>query len=84
MAGPYRVKSRDMRTGGGRLVRLRTYFHPQIADLADGYLDAVKGYIHRYDASIGEYPFSEFSVVSSPTPTGLRNADAHVSRRARC
>ena len=71
MAGPYRVKSRDMRTGGGRLVRLRTYFHPQIADLADGYLDAVKGYIHRYDASIGEYPFSEFSVVSSPTPTGF-------------
>jgi aminopeptidase N len=71
MAGPYRVESRDMRTGGGRLIRLRTYFHPQIADLADGYLDAVKGYIDRYDASIGEYPFGEFSVVSSPTPTGF-------------
>jgi aminopeptidase N len=71
IAGPYRVERRDMRTGGGRRVHLRTYFHPQIADLADGYLDAVKGYIDRYDAAIGEYPFSEFSVVSSPTPTGF-------------
>jgi hypothetical protein len=71
MAGPYRVEHRDMRTAGGKPVRLRTYFDPQIADLADGYLDAVKDYIDRYDALIGEYPFSEFSVVSSPTPTGF-------------
>jgi aminopeptidase N len=71
MTGPYRVTQRDARTAGGKPVRLRTYFHPQIADLADGYLDAVKGYIDLYDAAIGEYPFGEFSVVSSPTPTGF-------------
>jgi aminopeptidase N len=71
MAGPYRVESRDMRTDSGKAIRLRTYFHPDVADLADGYLHAVKGYIDRYDALIGEYPFGEFSVVSSPTPTGF-------------
>jgi hypothetical protein len=71
MAGPYRVVQRDVRTPAGRAVRLRTYFHPQIADLADGYLDSVKGYIDLYDGSIGAYPFGEFSVVSSPTPTGF-------------
>ena len=30
-----------------------------------------KGYIDLYESWIGEYPFSEFSVVSSPTPTGF-------------
>jgi hypothetical protein len=41
MAGPYRVDEREMRTPAGKPVRLRTYFHPQIADLASGYLDSV-------------------------------------------
>jgi hypothetical protein len=31
----------------------------------------VKGYIDLYESWIGEYPFTEFSVVSSPTPTGF-------------
>jgi aminopeptidase N len=71
IAGPYRVENRDARTAAGKPVRLRTYFHPEIAALADGYLDAVLGYINLYEGWIGEYPFSEFSVVSSPTPTGF-------------
>jgi len=71
MAGPYRIEERLMRTADGREVRLRTYFHPQIADLASGYLDSVEGYINLYEREIGPYPFSEFSVVSSPTPTGF-------------
>jgi len=71
MAGPYRVEQRDVVTAGGKPVRLRTYFHPSIADLAGGYLDAVNGYIDLYEGWIGEYPFGEFSVVSSPTPTGF-------------
>lgn len=71
IAGPYRVENRDARTAGGKAVRLRTYFHPEIASLAQGYLDAVLGYIDLYEGWIGEYPFSEFSVVSSPTPTGF-------------
>lgn len=71
MAGPYLVRERVIRRGGGKDIRLRTYFHPRIADLSDGYLDALKGYLDLYEGWIGAYPFSEFSVVSSPTPTGF-------------
>ena len=71
IAGPYRIVNRDARTAAGRPVRLRAYFHPEIATLADGYLDSVIGYVDLYEGWIGEYPFSEFSVVSSPTPTGF-------------
>ncbi|MBM3356465.1 MAG: M1 family peptidase [Betaproteobacteria bacterium] len=71
MAGPYRVESRTMRGAGGRPIALRTYFHPQVAELASAYLDSVAGYIELYESWIGEYPFTEFSVVSSPTPTGF-------------
>jgi aminopeptidase N len=71
IAGPYRVESREVRTAAGTPLRLRTYFHPEVAPLAGGYLDSVLGYIDRYEGSIGAYPYSEFSVVSSPTPTGF-------------
>jgi aminopeptidase N len=71
IAGPYRVENRDARTALGTAVRLRTYFHPEIATLAEGYLDAVLGYLNLYEGWIGAYPFTEFSVVSSPTPTGF-------------
>jgi aminopeptidase N len=71
MAGPYRVDTRTIVTARGQSIALRTYFHPQIAELAAGYLDAVKGYIDLYDNSIGAYPYTEFSIVSSPTPTGF-------------
>jgi len=71
MAGPYQVETRSIRTAGGKNLSLRAYFHAQIAGLAAGYLDAVKGYIDLYEGWIGEYPFTEFSIVSSPTPTGF-------------
>ena len=71
MAGPYRVEQRRVRTAAGSGVRLRTYFHPEIAEFARGYLDSIAGYLDLYERWIGAYPFSEFSVVSSPTPTGL-------------
>lgn len=71
MAGPYRVRERELRGAGGRTIRLRTYFHPDIADLAPGYLDSAADYIALYEKWIGDYPFTEFSVVSSPTPTGF-------------
>ncbi len=71
MAGPYRIEERRVRTAAGGEVRLRTYFHPEIADLASGYLDSVAAYLDLYSRRIGAYPFSEFSVVSSPTPTGF-------------
>ena len=71
MAGPYIIENRAMRGILGKPIQLRTYFHREIAGLADAYLDSVKGYIDLYESWIGEYPFSEFSVVSSPTPTGF-------------
>ena len=52
-------------------IRLRTWFHPEIRDLAKDYLDALNHYIEFYSGWIGEYPFSEFSVVSSPLQTGF-------------
>ena len=71
MAGPYRIEERRLRTAAGSEVRLRTYFHPEIAALASGYLDSIAGYLDLYEHWIGAYPYSEFSVVSSPTPTGF-------------
>ncbi|MFM9883052.1 MAG: M1 family metallopeptidase [Burkholderiales bacterium] len=71
MAGPYRVTSRDMRTTTGKPITVRTYFHPEIADQADAYINASEAFIRQYDAQIGPYPYSIFSVVSSPMPTGL-------------
>jgi len=71
MAGPYRVQDQELRGTGNRAIRLRTYFHPEIADLAPAYLGSVADYIGLYEKWIGDYPFTEFSVVSSPTPTGF-------------
>jgi hypothetical protein len=71
MAGPYRIEERRVRTAAGHDVRLRTYFHDEIAELAAGYLDSVADYLDLYERWIGTYPYSEFSVVSSPTPTGF-------------
>jgi len=70
-AGPYRVESRAMKAADGREIRLRTYFHPAIASLAAGYLESTQRYVELYEGRIGAYPFTEFSVVSSPTPTGF-------------
>lgn len=66
MAGPYQIRETIERG-----LRLRTYFHPQIAGLAPDYLDSITGYLELYNAWIGDYPFTEFSVVSSPLPTGF-------------
>ncbi len=71
IAGPYRIETRDVQSWSGKQLKLRTYFHPEIAALGAGYLDAVQRYIGLYESWIDAYPFTEFSVVSSPTPTGF-------------
>lgn len=74
MAGPLVVRERLAVQGDGRPLRLRTYFPAaldQVAGLADDYLADSQGYIERYSALIGDYPFTEFSVVASPLPTGF-------------
>ncbi len=74
MAGPYRVREKIVpRTEGGPL-RLRTYFFHELDALpgfAEGYLDDAQRYLARYAGEIGAYPFTEFSVVASPLPTGF-------------
>ncbi len=71
MAGPYAIASENYTGIQGKPILLRTYFHSQISPLAGDYLEAVKRYFTLYESWIGAYPFSEFSIVSSPTPTGF-------------
>lgn len=71
MAGPYRVTERAIALPDGHKVRVRTWFHADVEDLAPAYLDDSARYIERYSKLIGDYPFAMFSIVSSPTPTGF-------------
>jgi hypothetical protein len=54
---------------------LPAHFFPADLDaqpgLAQGYLDDSAAYIERYSRAIGAYPYSEFSIVASPLPTGF-------------
>ncbi|AKU12196.1 putative aminopeptidase [Azoarcus sp. CIB] len=74
MAGPWVVREKVMPRASAEPVRLRTYFFPDldaIPGLAEGYLDDSQRYLERYGEEIGTYPFTEFSVVASPLPTGF-------------
>lgn len=74
MAGPYVIGERSLRLPGNpdsRTIRLRTWFHADLAALSASYLDDSARYIERYSRLIGDYPFGMFSVVASPTPTGF-------------
>ena len=74
MAGPWVVREQIMPRSKDGPVRLRTYFPRELdalTGLADGYLDDTRRYLEHYGAQIGAYPFTEFSVVASPLPTGF-------------
>ncbi len=71
MAGPYVIETLTHQSIKHQPIQLRTYFHPQIKNLSHDYLQAVKRYLEMYESWIGGYPYTEFSVVSSPTPTGF-------------
>lgn len=74
MAGPWVVREKIMPRANGGPLRLRTYFFRDldaIPGLADGYLDDTRRYLELYGGEIGAYPFTEFSVVASPLPTGF-------------
>jgi hypothetical protein len=71
MAGPYEVRERQASLPDGKHVRLRTYFFSELSSLSEAYLDDSRRYIERYSKTIGAYPFSEFSVVASPLPSGF-------------
>lgn len=65
-AGPYKVAERVAHG-----IRLRTYFHEDIAGFSDQYLETSAGYLKRYSDEIGDYPFADFHIISSPLPVGL-------------
>lgn len=65
-AGPYQIRERLLDG-----LRLRTYFHAELAALSDTYLDAAGGYIRRYHDAVGDYPYADFHVISAPLPVGL-------------
>ncbi len=71
MAGPYQVSERSLALDDGKRVKLRTWFHAELADQAAAYLSDTATYIRRYSRQIGAYPFGMFSVVSAPLPTGF-------------
>jgi aminopeptidase N len=71
MAGPYEVTERTFRQEDGAPIRLRTWFHASLAGMAPDYLAAAERYLRRYAKEIGPYPYGEFGIVSSPTPTGF-------------
>ena len=74
MAGPWIVREHRVERVGAEPLRLRTYFPPALdaePGLAEAYLHDSARYIARYSARIGAYPFTEFSVVASPLPTGF-------------
>ena len=71
MAGPWVVREKMMPRASGGPLRLRTYFTRELDALAEGYLNDTQRYLERYSERIGAYPFSEFSVVASPLPTGV-------------
>jgi len=71
MAGPYQLAEQRTALDDGTPVTVRTWFHPELAELAPGYLQDSARYLQRYSRQIGAYPFGDFSVVSSPLPHGL-------------
>lgn len=52
-------------------LRLRTYFHSELAPLAGDYLKHSSDYIKAYANRIGAYPYADFHVISAPLPVGL-------------
>ncbi|MEF8750833.1 MAG: M1 family aminopeptidase [Candidatus Accumulibacter necessarius] len=74
MAGPWIIREQMMVRAGAEPLRLRTYFTrdlDRIKGLADSYLDETRAHLAAYAEAIGAYPYSGFSVVASPLPTGF-------------
>ncbi len=66
VGGPFEIT--EIRHGG---IRMRAYFHPEVANLADDYLTKTTEYLDLYENWIGAYPFPAFHIVSGPLPVGL-------------
>ena len=74
MAGPWVVREKIVPRPAQSPLFLRTFFPADLdamPGMAQAYLDDTQAYIERYSREIGAYPYSEFSVVASPLPTGF-------------
>ena len=74
MAGPWIVREKTLARPVQSPIHLRTFFPADLdalPGLALAYLDDSAAYIERYSRDIGAYPYSEFSIVASPLPTGF-------------
>lgn len=71
MTGPYTVREKLVPRRDAPPLRLRTYFYSSLSPLAEDYLEDTRRYIELYAEQIGAYPFTGFSVVASPLPTGF-------------
>ncbi len=66
-AAPYEIQSVQIREG----LSLSTWFFKEDQDLSQGYLDAAKAYLIRYEQEIGPFPYSHFAVVADRLPSGF-------------
>lgn len=64
-AGPYEIEGEKFNG-----VNLATFFLPDQKDLAQGYMDATKGFVSMYEKVLGPYPFEAFVVVDNFLPSG--------------
>ncbi|HSN63938.1 MAG TPA: M1 family aminopeptidase, partial [Azonexus sp.] len=74
MAGPWRVREKTVARKDAPTLVLRTFFPAELdaePGLAQAYLEDTQRYIERYSQEIGDYPYSEFSIVAGPLPTGF-------------
>lgn len=74
MAGPWVVREKTVARSAQSPLYLRTFFPADLdamPGVAQAYLDDTAAYIERYSRDIGTYPYSEFSIVASPLPTGF-------------
>lgn len=71
LIGPYERSQSRLELEGGNPVEVLTYFTPTTQDLAASYLSAASTHIRRYSEQIAPYPFSSFTMVASPLPSGF-------------
>ncbi len=71
LTGPWELGEAHVARAGSPPLRVRSYFAPAVAGLAEGYRDAAAAALMRYSAAIGPYPHADFTLVSSPLPLGV-------------
>jgi len=64
-AGPYLLRERHVEG-----ISLVAAFFPEDQELIDSYLDKAAGYLKRYSALIGPYPYRRFAIVANRLPSG--------------